>query len=58
MSILILAFIVLLVAALVCWLIQTAPIMDARFKWVLQALVILISILIILSRAGLTDAVA
>ena len=54
MSLLILAFIVVVVVALVCWLISTAPVMDARFKWILQALAVLIGILVILQRSGLT----
>ena len=48
MSILITAFIVLLVVALVCWLISTAPIIDARFKWALQAIAVVIAILLTL----------
>lgn len=55
MSILVLAFIVLLVVALVCWLISTAPMIDARFKWVLQALAVAIGILVILQRSGLVS---
>lgn len=53
MSILIYAFIVFLVAALLCWGISTAPILDSRFKWVLQAIVIVISALVILQKAGI-----
>lgn len=56
MSLLIFAFIVILVLALVCWLIQSAPVIDARFKWVLQALAVVLAILFILSRTGLVSA--
>lgn len=55
MSLLILAFIVVLVLALACWLIQSAP-FDARFRWALQAVAVVIAILVILSRAGLVSA--
>ena len=52
MSILIFAFVVLLIAALVCWVISTAPIIDAKFKWALQAIVVLIAVLVLLQRSG------
>jgi len=55
MNILILAFIVLIVAALVCWLIQSAPMISPNFKWALQAIAILIAVLVILHRAGLAS---
>ena len=51
MSILIFAFIVILVLALACWLIQSAPMLDARFKWALQAIAVVMAILVILQRA-------
>ena len=53
MSILIFAFIVLVVLALVCWIINSAPMIDARFKWALQAIAILMGVIVIVQRAGL-----
>ncbi len=50
MSLLILAFVVILVLMLVCWLIQSAPFGDARFKWALQAIAVVIGVLVILQR--------
>lgn len=55
MSLLIFAFIVILILALVCWLIQTAPMFDARFKWVLQAIAVVIAILVIAQRSGVLN---
>jgi len=52
MSILIFAFVVILILALLCWLIQSAPMLDARFKWVLQAIAVVIAILVIAERSG------
>lgn len=52
MSLLIFAFVVVLILALVCWLIQTAPMLDQRFKWVLQAIAVVITILVIAQKAG------
>lgn len=53
MTLLIFAFIVLLVTALVCYLINSAPIIDSRFKWCLEAIAVVIAILVIVQRAGL-----
>ncbi len=53
MSLLIFAFIVIIVLALVCWLIQSAPFADARLKWIMQAIAVLMAILVICQRAGL-----
>lgn len=53
MALLILAFVVLLVVGLVCWLISTAPILNPQIKWALQAIAVIIGILVILQRSGL-----
>lgn len=53
MSLLIFAFIVILVLALACWLISTAPVLDARFKWTLQAIAVVLAILLILNKSGM-----
>jgi hypothetical protein len=55
MSLLIVCFVVLLVVGLVCWLISTAPVLDARIKWALQAIAVLIGVLVILQRSGLVS---
>jgi len=55
MSLLILIFVVIVVLALVCWLIQSAPMVQNNFKWALQAIAILIAVLVILNRAGLAS---
>lgn len=52
MSLLIFALVVLVILALVCWLIQTAPMFDARLKWVIQVIAVIIAILAIAQRAG------
>lgn len=52
MNLLIFAFIVLLVLLLVCWLIQSMPMGDARIKWALQAVAVVIAILAILGKSG------
>ena len=53
MSILIFAFIVIILLALVCWLIQSAPFADGRLKWIMQAIAVVIAILLICQRTGL-----
>lgn len=53
MSLLIFAFIVILVLLLALWLIDTAPLGDARLKWVLKAIAVVIAILAIIGRSGL-----
>lgn len=52
MSLLIFALVVLVILAMVCWLIQTAPMLDGRLKWVIQAIAVIIAILAIAQRAG------
>ena len=46
----ILIFVVILILALACWLIQSAPVVDARFKWALQAIAVVLAIVVILER--------
>lgn len=57
MSVLIVCLVVLVVLALVLYLIQTAPV-DARLKWLIQAICVIIAILVIISRVGLTDSLS
>jgi len=52
MELIIFAVIVLIVTALVCWAIDRAPFGDARLKWLIEALVVLLAALVILNRAG------
>lgn len=53
MSLLIFAIVIVLLAVLVIALIQRAPVLDATMRWVLEALVVIVAILVIASRAGL-----
>lgn len=53
MSLLIFAFICLLVLMLVCWLIQSMPMGDPRIKWALQAIAVVLVILLILNKSGM-----
>ena len=53
MSILIFAFVVILITALVCWIINTAPIISPNFKWALQAIAVIIAVLVIVQRSGI-----
>lgn len=52
MSLIVLAVIVLIVTGLICWAIDRAPFGDARLKWLVEALVVLLAALVILNRAG------
>jgi len=53
MSILIFAFLVILVVALIVWAIDRAPFGDARLKWLLEAIVVVLAAILIAQRAGL-----
>lgn len=55
MSLLIFAFIVIVILALVVWLIQSAPMFDQNIRWILQALAVVAAILAILMKAGLVS---
>ncbi len=51
-SLLVFAIVCILILALCLWLIRSAPFADPTIKWILQALVVLIAILVIANRAG------
>ena len=52
MTILITAFIVVLILAIAIWAIERAPIQQP-FKWIIEAIACVIAILVIANRAGL-----
>ena len=52
MSLLIFAFVVILILCLVWWIVQSMPMGDARLKWALQAIAAIIAVLAIANRAG------
>lgn len=55
MSLILFAVVVILLALLVIYLIDRAPFGDAKIKWILDALVVVIAVLVILSRTGLVS---
>lgn len=53
MSVLIFAFLVILVLVLIWMLVDSAPMGDVRLKWALKAIACVVAILLICQRAGL-----
>lgn len=53
MTLLILLAVVLIVLCLVIWLVDSAPIGDARIKWAIKALAVLIAVVFVVQRSGL-----